>query len=335
MTNITLIASTGVENVDAIACGIIGKVEQSFPNRIRGYYLEGSYADGSAVATSDIDLRVVFKGSLTSDERQEFAQISDECQKIASIELGMTADSEEALFRIGAVRFQQGTLLIYGEDIRPLVPIKPIDSYTLDSMHFPYRLLARARGNPEVLTFPLDYPDPEGEFYGCDRRQMRASDGTIHYGTKDLVLNVLCPATALIALDAGQYVVTKRECVAQYRIWINDEWTALVEGIYEQCRNHWNYLVPEAEADRKQLREYCDRALAFENYFLWRYKAFLLAELQHPDEFHQLYAVKRLGQIIYPDRAVKLALEEVKKSNSPEIQLTVDATLQRYLSFSA
>ncbi|MBD2003014.1 MULTISPECIES: nucleotidyltransferase domain-containing protein [Cyanophyceae] len=313
MTNITLTASTGVEKVDAIACEIIGKVGESFPGRIRGYYLEGSYADGTAVATSDIDLRVVFKGSLTSAERQEFAQISDECQKNTSIELGITADSEEALFRIGAVRFQKGTLLIYGEDIRPLVPIKPIDSYTLDSMHFPYRLFAQMRGNPEVLTFPLDYPDPEGEFYGCDRRQMRASDGTIHYGTKDLVLNVLCPATALIALDAGQYVVTKRECVIQYRKWINDEWTALVEDIYEQCRNHWNYRVPEAEADRKQLREYCKSALAFENYFLWRYKAFLLAELQHPDEFRQLYAVKRLGQIIYPDQAVRLALENVKK----------------------
>ena len=112
MTNITLIASTGVENVDAIACEIIGKVEQSFPGRIRGYYLEGSYADGTAVATSDIDLRVVFKRSLTSDERQEFAQISDKCQKNTSIELGITADSKEALFRIGAVRFQKGTLLI-------------------------------------------------------------------------------------------------------------------------------------------------------------------------------------------------------------------------------
>ena len=330
MTDITLLNSSGVEKVDSLVCEIINLLEQSFPDRIRGYYLEGSYADNSAVATSDIDIRVVFKSSLDAEERQQFAQLLDSYQQICPIELGITPDSEEALFRIGAIRFQKATLLMYGEDIRSLVPLKPIEDYIRDSMHFPYRLFARVRGNREVLTFPLEYPDPVDEFYGYAYRPIRASDGAIHCGTKDLVLSVLCPATALIALEASQYVLTKRKCLTQYRCWINDEWTDLVEAVYEQCRNQWNYLIPLTSAHRQQLRALCDRTLAFENYFLERYKMYLLAELQHPCNVYQLYAIKRLGQIIYRERAVLEALEAVKNTNSKEIQLQLDATLQRY-----
>ncbi len=57
---------------------------------------------------------------------------------------------------------------------------------------------------------------------------------------------------------------------------------------------------------------------------------YLLAELQQPSDMYQLYAIKRLGQIIYRERAVLEALEAVKNSNSKEIQLQVDTTLQRY-----
>jgi predicted nucleotidyltransferase len=329
MNNITLFNSTKVPKVDLLLCEIINLLEQSFPNRIRGYYLEGSYANHSAVATSDIDMRVVFKGKLEAEERQQFAQTLESYQQMCSIELGITPDSEEALFRIGAVRFQKASLLMYGEDIRPQVPLKPIDSFIRDNMHFQYQLLARVRGNPEVLTFPLDYPDPAGEFYGYDRRPIRA-DGIIQYGTKDLVLNVLCPATALIALTAKQYVVSKQHCVTQYRRWINDEWTPLIEAVYQQCRYQWNYLVPLLSDDRKQLRKLCDRALCFENHFLEHYKAYLLTELQHTSDAYKLYTVKRLGQIVYSDRAVIIALEKIKNSNNQEIKLQVNTTLQHY-----
>lgn len=57
---------------------------------------------------------------------------------------------------------------------------------------------------------------------------------------------------------------------------------------------------------------------------------YLLGELQYPSDMYQLYAIKRLRQIIYHERAVLEALEALKNPNSKEIQLQVDATLQRY-----
>jgi hypothetical protein len=41
------------------------------------------------------------------------------------------------------------------------------------------------------------------------------------------------------------------------------------------------YCVPSDTGDRKQLKNICERTLAFENYFLSLYKDFLLAELDN------------------------------------------------------
>lgn len=328
MASIDLLNSTGVTDVDSIVRGSIGLLERSFPGRIRGYYLVGSYAVGCPVWTSDIDMSVVFKGRLAPEEKGRFADVIDEYKLSSPYGLDITPDGEERLFRVGTSKFQTASLLMYGEDIRAVVPLKPMDSYILDEMHFPYHLFKRVRGNPTVLTFPLDYPDPEGEFYGYDRRWMRAPDGSSHDVTKELVLSTVCAATALIALKAGQYVRHKSECAQQYRRWINDEWTAVVEAIYEQCRNQWAYLVPSAPTDRQHLRCLCERGLAFENHFLALYKEYLLAELRHTEEFRQLYAVKRLGQIIYRDQAVVAALHEVGKNGNAESQQAVAQTLR-------
>jgi len=54
---ITLLNTTGHQRIDDIIRGLIGIFEAAFPDRIRAYYLAGSYADGSAVPLSDIDIR--------------------------------------------------------------------------------------------------------------------------------------------------------------------------------------------------------------------------------------------------------------------------------------
>jgi predicted nucleotidyltransferase len=331
---LTLINTTGIPHIDRILREIISWVECRLRDRIRGYYLVGSYAVGEAVITSDLDMVVVFKGSLDPEEKQQFTPIKDECQQFSSLAIDLTPMGEADLFRVGGVRFQTASLLMYGEDIRAAVPQKPVEDHIRDGMHFQYRLFARVRGNPEVLAFPLDYPDPEGEFYGYDWRQIRTADGTSHAGIKDLALNVLCPAEALTLLKARRYVGTgrKSDISTQYRLWINDEWTTLVEAIDEYCRKRWAYLVPEASDQRQQLRALCERALGFENHFLAQYKEYLLAQLPQAEPFVQLHYVKRLGQLVYPDRAVVTTLQALENSSNAEIRLAIAETLRRYSS---
>lgn len=72
MSDVTLSASVGSTAADAVIRGVIGSFETAFAGRIRSCYVEGSYADGSAVATSDIDLTVAFRDRFAGDaERAE------------------------------------------------------------------------------------------------------------------------------------------------------------------------------------------------------------------------------------------------------------------------
>ena len=80
MQNIPLLNSTGNQRVDNILRGVIGIFETVFPDRIRGYYLVGSYADGTAISTSDIDMKILFKNRFRDNiERKNSQQICEYC----------------------------------------------------------------------------------------------------------------------------------------------------------------------------------------------------------------------------------------------------------------
>ena len=331
---VNLLTSTEVKDVDRIIGEIVRLGECHFPARIRGYYLVGSYAVGEAVVTSDLDMVIVFKDNLSLPEKQRFSAFKEYCQQLFPLAIDLTACGEIQLIQTGGVKFQTASLLMYGEDIRAAVPLKPVADHIRDSMHAQYPLFARVRGNAPRLIFPLDYPDPMGEFLGYDCRSMRLADGTIQPGIKDLVVNVLSPAEALILYKTNRYLGSgswKRNCANQYQISINDEWTELVADVYEYGCQQWAYLVPEATGERKRLRRLCEQALGFENHFLLQYKDYVLAQLPKVDSYVQLRYVQRLEQIIYPDAAEALASALKQLNNStPELQQALAATLQAY-----
>jgi len=61
MDSISLENGTGNQLIDNILRGIVGIFEVLFPAQVRGFYLIGSYANRSALPTSDLDLIIVFK----------------------------------------------------------------------------------------------------------------------------------------------------------------------------------------------------------------------------------------------------------------------------------
>lgn len=334
MTNIALLDSTDIPNIDQIISEIISLGEYHFCGRIRGYYVVGSYAVDEAVETSDLDMVIVFKEQQTLFEKERFASFKLECQQQCPLAVDLIPLDEAQLFSVGGVRFQTASKLMYGEDIRSRVPNKPVEEHIRDLMFGQYRLFARLRGNPPSLTFPLDYPSAVGEFYGYDRRLMYLYDGTSRIGIKDLVINILCPAEALILYKAGKYFGNgswKRACATYYRIWINDEWTFLVESVYEYCCRQWAYLVPETVDSRQLLRRLCQQALGFENHFLQCYKQFVLQQLPHSEPFIQLHYVKQLQQLIYPDDdEIVAVLRELRHSANPELHQALTQTLHCY-----
>jgi len=223
---ISLKNSTNDPKADNILQGIVGIYETVFPNRIRGYYVLGSYANRAAIPLSDLDLAILFKGNFIDNEEERSAyQIYQHCKSISPIHLDIKVYDEETLLRINTnldpldyyiakiachrAAIKNGSLFIYGTDTRNQIPTPPIDMYMRGWLHNIRCVRIRAEcGYTNTVTVPLDYPDLKGEFYGY-----------VHQGQTNLhglVLHVSLLATMLITLKGERYVGHKSACPLLY-----------------------------------------------------------------------------------------------------------------------
>lgn len=331
--------STGDPAADQIVQGVTGVFGQAFPDRIRGCYLRGSYATGTRATGSDLDLFVVFADRFPDDrvEARRAWAVARSCALISPILLEIIVVSEQQL-RLPdnhalAQNLKHASRLLHGQDIRRDLPELQPDAYlrsTVDAPYTSYAYPVQRRDRP-VLTYPLRHLDPEGPFLGYDQWLVPGPDGTDVPSTKLLVGTVGWTATALIVLQTGRYVPDKRASVDLYREHVADQWTDLVAGVYELCRDRWHYLVPTADPDRRRLRALCDRALAFQNHYLLRFREFLLAELRSsgaPDR--QLWAARRLGKLQFPDQEVVGALQQLRTAGAEAVRAAAEAALATY-----
>jgi hypothetical protein len=306
---ITLIAATENARVDALLRKIVTHFEAVFPGRVRGYYVIGSYGDGSSVSTSDLDLDIVFKGRLAEEAERTLAR--DLCaalQAQTDFELDLDIGDEEGLRNGLPPNLKFAGLCVYGEDIRDQVQLMPLVAWARDRMHSSYYRLGSLFGRTAPVRAPLTFPDPVGEFHGYDRRPIRLADGALAPSTRDLIRATGWAATALIAVRAGRYVARKSECHRVYQEVIGDEWAPLLTAIYEDCRQRWNYRIPTEPTDRALLRRLCARTLDFENAFLATYKIYLLGELRSADAKGRRLAHETLARMPFDDAEVSRAL---------------------------
>jgi predicted nucleotidyltransferase len=305
----SLLASCGDSRVDDMVRGLIGSFEAAFPGRIRACYVEGSYADWTAVAASDIDLVIVFKDRFDGErERAAARRLGEQCSVLVAFELDLDLVDEAQLAEGAFPTLKLASRLLYGEDIRPRIPLLPIDTWTRERMRAAYWLIVKVFKRPAAVRRPLAYPRPDEEFYGYDQRTIVLPDGSQVRCTRDLIRVTGWAATALIALKAGIYVVRKHDCHEIYQRSIGDEWSDLLSNIYERCKSDWNYAIPEQPHDRRQLRAICARTLEFENHFLAIFREFVLGELRGGDAKARHDAAWLLGQIPYEDDAIREAL---------------------------
>ena len=335
----TLAYLTEHPKINQILQGVIGVFEKVFLQRIRGYYLEGSFGNGSTVTNSDLDMYVIFKESFSSPvEAMTAVSLSRSCAQISPILLEIKPGAELDLYQAEhagiALNFKYSTQFLYGEDIRNQIPTFTPDDWIWWAMRAPQTSLRVIR-SARTLVFPLQQPNAQAEFYGYDRQTIPGADGIDCPSSKWLVATVGWIATALVAHQRGQYAGSKREAVQLYKTQINDQWTTLVDQVYEQCRNRWNYLIPDGDAERQILRSLCQSALEFSNHYLMVYRDFALRELCEGSPAHQLLTVKNLAQVIYPgDQEISNALERLQQSNHEELRNAAGETEARMKQIS-
>ena len=330
MDKVPLLQSTGHQNVDEILQGIIGTYEKTFPKRIRAYYLIGSHATGNAVSTSDLDVVIVFKNKLIPSEEALAHHVVNSCQLISSIELDLMFYSEEQILRrrMYGRGFALTRRLEFGEEFDEAIPLPSIEKYLWFMMNSAYEALVWIRCNPQALAYPVDYPNPKSPFFGY-AKPVRMFNGEIRNGAKQLVHNVCVACSAIIGFLVAEQVTGSSESVKVYKKRIGGRWTGFLDSIHEVCRIRWNYIIPEDEIGQRQFRDYCQQALGFERHFLKVYRNYLLEILHCEDMSHKLDAVRRFGEVIYPDGKAVEALQALEIDVEGELQYAINKTIEK------
>lgn len=289
---------------------VVSAYTRKFPGRVRAVYVDGSVADGTDLATSDLDLTVVFKDAFRDEGERDFAtRLAYGAEHNPEVELDVGSVDEATVQTEGMhPTLKLASRLVWGEDIRDRFPIMPIARWTRDRMHAAYWLTNTLYGRPAPVRLPLAYSDPDDEFYGYLRRTVRLPDGGDVPSSRDLIRSTGWAATALLACRKGVYVARKRDCHVLYREHIGDEWSDLLAAIYDDCRTRWSYLIPADKDERARLRALCARTLPFENTFIAEYRRFLLDELRSDDAEAHAHALKVQGMLPLRDAEVEQAL---------------------------
>jgi hypothetical protein len=236
--------------------------------------------------------------------------------------------AERRLLAAGHHRIKTAGVLLAGADIRDRMPTMTLDAYLRTYWHAPYAYMAQVLRGVDVLRFPLTYPDPGGAFFGYDQRD-RSQRGAETRSTKALVATVCWIATMIVGFRAGSMVGTKAESVHIYREAIGDGWTEFVARIYMLGKETWGYRIPDGDAEREQLHDLCARMLAFENHYLIIYHDWLLAQARRRDTETQRFVAARLGEVLYPDTAVRNALTRLAANRDTSVHDAAATALAR------
>lgn len=319
MPDIKLAKATENVLIDSYLRELIGVFEAAFPDRVRSYYLIGSFATGGAIRTSDVDLRVIFKDRFAEGEAARVEQLRDDCHLLGMLPLDLPLRCEEDLLTGEGDLFaiKTASLFLYGTDIRKRLPLPSVADYTRRVTGAAYRNIVLRLRKRKAATYPLEYPDPQNEFYGY------AVAGT----TQLFVVTIGWAATCAVAMTGQRYVAKKSDWLAHYQEHVGDEWVPFLTAVYDVCRSRWEYEIPKDDEQREALRGLCRAALGFENYYLTLYRAYLLRELGHDDQRSQRFALERLSLVIYPDSEVYHEVMRHTQSLDAKVRTAAEQTL--------
>jgi predicted nucleotidyltransferase len=262
--------TTGDSKADEIIAEVVSSFRSALADDVRGFYVAGSYAEGTPLPSSDIDLVVVLRQNSQADLAR---RVAEECIARSTLRLdlvALTADELKDAFVALIPSFKTATLLVDGEDMRDELLLPPLAAYAAAWADRARRFMSRIRRAAfETVQPSLGYPDPTGEFFGYDRATIAEwyPPGTTR-STKELVAIVGSAATSLVALRGGAYVPTRGSCAPLYAEHIGDEWTGLVNEVHAFCRERLRYGVPEMPDERLRLRALCAKVLGFERHAL-------------------------------------------------------------------
>ena len=109
------------KNVETIS----GIFNLFFGNKLRAFYLAGSFAENYQINTSDIDGYFILKNTTSKKEINKGEKLIDYLNEISTIDLDLCVVNESRIFepktsgdKISCLSLKENSYLVYGEDIR-------------------------------------------------------------------------------------------------------------------------------------------------------------------------------------------------------------------------
>jgi hypothetical protein len=252
-------------NPDSLLGEVARRFQTAFPDQIRSIYLLGSRALGSAIASSDWDLAIVFRGEANAARRKAAQDLAAEIRRSGPLVLELTV-LDEAEARRGVRPHLKIGKRVAGDDVLRDCPLKPrlelLGYFAYSALYFSWLV----RGKPPLLTYPLAYPNPAGEFFGYEQNGIWTGENTFRPGLGLLVNLAASLANFDLGLQADEFVPNKSLTVARFRRrFPAAPLGAWLEAVFELGRRRWQGAIPAGADDRLALADLCCCTLAFEN----------------------------------------------------------------------
>ena len=243
-------------------------------NLVRSCYVVGSFADGSAVHGSDLDLHIVFDGdranASAAARRLARAVTSGIAKAPMVIDVKFLHVGE---LSAGDISLSGPSILLWGVDDRPAIRPPPLPLCKQRIVRWTLKGLTALRADLRSVMPEPTYPAPEEEFYGYVRASSPGEPNSPDASTRPWAGAMLRVATTLLLLERDVLVIDKRSCSALYRQHFGDDWTDYFDSIQATCRTEWQYRVPVAPQDRVRLRSWCGRSVDLERRLIGRLRS--------------------------------------------------------------
>jgi predicted nucleotidyltransferase len=309
VSTMQLLASTNSASADEAILKTLEAVQLGFNKKLLSAYVTGSYANGYAVSTSDVDLFLVFEGTISKEDEKIRDEIYGQLEHITpSLDIAIRGLSN--LLETGDEGMREYFLHIFGEPVHLQVPQPRIQDYAYRGMHVGYLRMQHTRKSKPYI-WPMNYPEETGPLKGYDWREKIKVDGKSFDSIKEIVVLTGWMATGLIAWKGQTFVPTKNHVVKLFKDVVGGSMADDLELITNLCRSKLSYLVPESEEAYKELQDLLPKVLAFENFFLENYQDFLIENLKNESPIRVRTSIIRLGEIVYPNNRSLMALHEV------------------------
>lgn len=242
---------------------VVDRFASRFTDSLISIYLIGSYVDGSAIPSSDIDGFIIFDAEHWQSVHDEAKRVLQELRQESSIWLDFalidTSGKTRYIDLSKDARFHLGSRLVWGEDIRHRYDFPKIGERAPRIL---CNCLARIALTRKLDTLPeiLSYPDPKDTYYGYVSQSNLAREPS----PKAAVQDVCWYGNAILAMEHRVSCGSRMQVIEGMLKHEPDGLGRFLWTLHDTCKIQWHWRMPEGSDAVSLLSDLCSGVLSIE-----------------------------------------------------------------------